>query len=278
METGGEGEDEMRRTTLVLTFAVAVAMVVAVPAVGLAAVGDAGGVAQTNDTDTNDTDANATAPGERLSGVVGVGEAELEGDLDRRTFGVKVAQAASQEAQAEVVGDQLGDVEERLAELAQRKEELEAQREADEISEGKYRAEMAKVAAETRTAKQLTNQSEDVADELPADVLAERNVSADRIRTLRDRANELSGPEVAEIARGIAGPDAGQTPASDRPVEVPDRPERPGEDPADNRTGGDADSEQPADGTPDDGQADGRSDDGGSAGGQEGDSGQSDDY
>lgn len=221
----------MKRNALIVALAVALALV-AVPAIGLAAsAAPADTHAQTNgeanETDANATDANETAPGERLSGVVGVGEAELEGDLDQRTFGIQVAQAASQEAQADVVGDRLADVEQRLNDTEERKEALDQQLADGEISQGQYNAEVAKMAAQTETATQLVNKSGQVADQLPADLLEERGVNVEAIQTLTERAHELIGGEVAEIARGIAGDDIGQSPVDDRPVEVPDRPERP---------------------------------------------------
>jgi hypothetical protein len=206
-------------------------LLVAVPAVGLAADSASASVAlQENET------ANETTPGERLSGVVGVGEAELEGDIDTRAFGIQIANASTQQAQADVVADRLGDIEQRLDELEDRKVELDRQREAGEISEGKYNAEVARLAAETETVSELSNQSAQVSAELPADLLEERGVNATRIQQLSERANELSGPEVAEIAKGIAGDRVGETPGGDRPVDVPDRPERP-----DDRPGNDTD-------------------------------------
>lgn len=249
----GKEWSTMRRATLLIAFAVALAMIVAVPAAGLGMIADEGTDA-TNETNTNETAANGTAPGEQLSGVIGVQEAEIEGDVDKRTFDIKVAQAQTQEAQADVVATQLGNVEERLNALEERKAELDQQRADGEISEGKYRAEIARVAAQTETATQLTNQSEQTAGELPEHLLTERNVSAEQIQTLKDRAGELSGPEVAEIARGIAGPGIGQTPADQRPVDVPDRPERPGDDrPGDDRTDDDRpDDDRTDDDRPDD--------------------------
>lgn len=207
----------MRQQTVLLALAVALALVV-VPATGAAVLADEG-------TETvNET--NETAPGERLSGVVGVGEAEFDGDIDKRSFGINIAQAETEDAQADVVAAQLGTIEERLAAFEDRKEALDQQRADGEISNGKYNAEIAKLAAQTQTASELINQSERTAGELPTDLLDERGVDADRIQSLKDRTNELSGPEVAEIARNIAGPTVGETPAADRPIDIPDRPDR----------------------------------------------------
>lgn len=220
----------MRRATHILVVAVALAVIVAVPAVGLAATENHNG----------DGQATETAPGERLAGVVGVQGAELAGELDKRAFGIGLARAETQAAQADVVAAQLDAVEDRLTAIEDRKARLDERREAGEINEGTYRAQVAELSAQTANAKALTDRSASAAEQLPADLLAERGVHTERIRTLRDRASELSGPEVAEIARRIAGSGVGQTPADGRPVEVPERPEQAG--PPD-------DDDQPGNGT-----------------------------
>lgn len=155
--------------------------------------------------ETNQTEDRDIAPGEQLAGIVGVQEAELDGELDERTFGVRIANAASDDARADVVAEQLGDVEGRLSDLDQREAAIEERRADGEMTEGQYAAEMARIAAETRTAERLVNASEEEASDLPAELLEERGVNAEAIATLQDRANELGGPEVATIARSIAG-------------------------------------------------------------------------
>lgn len=225
----------MRQKVVLAALAVAVLLAVAIPTVGLAAVGDAP-AEETGETEnsTNQTvpgeQENRTAPGEQFSGVVGVGEAELEGDVEQRAFGHRVAQAASQNARADVVAEQVETVEQRLDALEQRKETLTEQRERGEISEGKYRAKMAQTVAEIRVTGELGTQSNETAGQLPADLLAERGVDAERIQALQNRASNLSGGEVAEIARGIAGPNPGETPGRGPPADVPNRPDTPADD------------------------------------------------
>lgn len=200
----------MRRTTTAL---VAVMLVVG----SLAAFPIAGLAAQTTDTGTesnsaqsNTTESNATvSPGEQLAGVVGVQEAEIEGEVDSRAFGIRVAQAADNDSRAAVVGEQLGDIEERLDELEQRRQELDSARENGSMSEGQYRARMAQLSAETRTVERLANQSNETAQGLPAETLEANGVNVTAIQTLKDRAQNLGGPEVAEIARSIAGANTG---------------------------------------------------------------------
>jgi len=124
------------------------------------------------------------------------------------------------------VKGQLDDVEQRLGALEQREAELDEARENGSISEGRYRAEMSEVAAQTETAKRLANQSGTVSQSLPATVLEERGINATAIQALQDRAGNLSGPEVAEIARTIAGPNVGDTAGDRGPGDLPERPEQ----------------------------------------------------
>lgn len=203
----------MRRTSLVLSVAFVLVAVAAVPIAGLAA-SDAGVAAQqANDNGTGNASNADVAPGERLSGVLGVGEAELETEVDSRTFGLKVAKAASNDsARADVVAEQRQDVEERLDELEQRKETLDRARENGSMSEGAYRARLADLAAETEGAERLANESENASEGLPAEMLEAKGINATAIQTLQDRASELGGPQVAEIARSIAGNAVGKAP------------------------------------------------------------------
>ena len=165
------------------------------------------------------------APGERLTGVVGVQEAELDGEVEERAFGFKVANASSDEERADVIAERLGSIDEQLADLEERKAELKEQREAGEISQGAYKAQMAKLAAQTNSTERLTGASVEAAEGLPAELLEERGINATAIQTLKERANELSGPEVSEIAKEIAGEKAGSPIGADRgqgpPVDVP---------------------------------------------------------
>ncbi len=211
----------MRAQTALVALALLLA-VAAVPAAGMAATDSTVMADQhANETDgaANATeDANASvAPGERLSGVVGVQEAELDGEVEGRAFGIRVAGAATNESRADVVAEQLSEIEQRLNETEQRKQELQEARENGSMSEGKYRAEMAKLAAQTETAKDLTDRSENASQGLPADLLESKGINVSAIQTLKDHADQLTGPEVAEIARSIAGETApGAGPPEDR--------------------------------------------------------------
>lgn len=164
-------------------------------------------VAQDDVVDESD---NGVEPGERLSGVISVTDAEIEGDVATRSFGISIAHAASNGSKAEIVAERLDHIDDRLTELEERKQKLDAAYQAGNITEGQYEAGVAAIAAEQATVKRLSAHSEAVANELPTDVLDKHGVSIERITDLRLQAAELGGEEVAAIAQGIAGDTIGE--------------------------------------------------------------------
>lgn len=213
-----------RRTTLALATVLVVAAVVA--PFGAAAAISSTGSQSGADTDADHARASAAedesiAPGEHLAGVVGTQHAEIDGEVSERAYGVRIANANSDEARAEIVDEHVAANEQRLEELETRLEALNESREAGEISEGRYRAEVATVTAEMRAIERQLGAAERTAAELPASALADRGIDVESIRTLRDRAGERGGPETAAIAREIAGPDErglGPGPDSGAPI------------------------------------------------------------
>ncbi len=162
-----------------------------------------GGLAALDGDQANETD--EIAPGERLGAVIGVQNAELEGEIGERAFGIAIANASTDEERADIIAARLNETENRLDELEQRKATLEEKRANGEITHGKYRAEVAKLATEIPVTKRAANASAAHASELPEELLADRGINVTAIQTLAERADEMSGPEVAEIARSIAG-------------------------------------------------------------------------
>jgi hypothetical protein len=147
--------------------------------------------------------------------MVAVQGAEVEGELEGRTFGISIARANSDSARASVVADEVTELDSRLAELREQRRDLEAARENGNISDARYRAETAALSARTAAAEGQLNRTQAASDDLPADLLAERGVDASAIETLRTEARNLSGPETAAIARSIGGPNAGRSLSSD---------------------------------------------------------------
>lgn len=206
----------MNRTTSIALAAVLLVATLAAP-LGAATVVSNGvqDGAESEPADRNDRN-ESIAPGEQFAGVVGVQKAELDGDVSERAYDVRIERAASDEAKAAVVDERVRESEARLADLETRLEELDDSREAGEITEGRYRAEVATVVAEIRTVERELDALEATADDLPDRALADRGVDRESIRTLRDRADELGGSETAAVARSVAGPDAGHPGDDDR--------------------------------------------------------------
>ncbi|WP_135821900.1 hypothetical protein [Halostella litorea] len=182
--------------TLVAALAVVAAVAVAVPAVAVAGADGPG----LQDNETNDT----TAPGERLAGVVGVQGAEVDGELAERSFRVGLNRSAA--GASAVVDERLPALERQVEEIERRRAALSAARENGSISEGEYRARMATLVAESRNVRHMTNLSSEALADEPGVLDQERG---ERIRALRQRAGNVTGPGIAELARGIAGEHAG---------------------------------------------------------------------
>lgn len=232
-----------RTTTLLLAAVLVIGSVSAFPIAAAAQSGSSttaaiGEPAPAQVNENASENATNVTPGERLSGIVGVGQAEFEGEMELRTYGIEYAIANSNESKADVVNDRLERIEERLNELEQRKADLREARENGTISDGEFQARMAELAAQTETVEQLANASEARANSLPADVLESKGINVTAIQTLKTDAENLSGGEVARIAMSIAGPDVGQSVSQGPPSEIgiPAGPGTPGEAGAGNAT------------------------------------------
>lgn len=205
----------MRHTTVVVAALVVLGTAGVSLGVAAAPAGDAtteraaSAAVQEDDTAVNETD---VSPGERLSGVVGVQAAELGGDLQRRALRARVANAASADAKAAVVGEAAGELRNRLSDLREEKERLQRAQENGSMSRGQYAARMAALAAETEAVRDIASSAAVESADLPDDVLAANGVNSTAIHSLRQDAADLAGSEVAAVAQTIAGPDVGQGP------------------------------------------------------------------
>ena len=206
--------------------ALLLAVVALVGVAGIAAAGPVGSaVAQDDPAPANDTGgdsgtetANETdvSPGERFAGVIGVQRAEIAGEVESRAFEVGLNRTGTPEERADLVAERLNRTEERLAEIERRQRELRERRDAGELSPGAFAARMAETSARAETIERGANRSAEVAGELPESVRAENGLNEERLGDLRQRAGNASGPEVAAIARGVAGNDVGGPLTADR--------------------------------------------------------------
>lgn len=210
----------MNRTTSITLTAILVVATVAVP-LAAASVASSGGVQ--DETETNEAN-ESIKPGERFAAAVGVQNAEIEGDVSERAFGVKIANAASNETKAAIVAEHHETADARLGELEDRLETVNESREAGDLSEGRYRAEVAKTVAEMRSIERRATTAETTAAELPPEALAAAGVDLESIRALRDRAGERGGPDTAAIARSIDGDDVGRSAPAERGPDAPAEP------------------------------------------------------
>jgi hypothetical protein len=160
---------------------------------------------------TNATSAtNATlSPGERLAGTVGVERAAVAGEIEGRAFGQRMAAADSNDSRAAIVAAQVGDLQTRLDELQAQRAALRAAYDNGSLSHGQFRARMAQLHAEQRALQWRANQTEHVAGQLPAETLQANGVNVTALNMVRSQAANLTGPQVAAMARSIAGPGAG---------------------------------------------------------------------
>lgn len=167
-------------------------------------------------------DGETPAPGARLAAVVGVGQAELEGELRTRALDLALSAAGSDNARAAIVAAQLDRMRERLDTLAARKVALKAAHANGTLAESVYRARIAALAAEIRATERVLNRTDAAAAALPDAVLAAHGLDPAVVETLRNHAGELRGGGIADIARSIAGPDAGSAVVGPSPPVAPD--------------------------------------------------------
>ena len=205
-----------------LSIALAAILVVATVAVPVAAASVVSSATVQDDPESN-AETDSIKPGARFAAAVGVQHAELEGDVSTRAIDIRLANAETNATKASLIADHLETSERRLADLEARLERLNESREAGELSEGRYRAEVAQTAAEMRTIERQTAIAASTAADLPADVRDERGIDIESIRTLRDRAADLGGPDTVSIARSIAGDDVGRSIGDGREPRGPQR-------------------------------------------------------
>ncbi|WP_181692042.1 hypothetical protein [Natronomonas sp. LN261] len=225
----------MKRTSLLVALFVVVGTLV-VPVAGV--------LAQETEDEPDGADVK---PGERLSGVVGVQSAEIDGEIERNAFRIGLERADDNATKARHIAEKLNETETRLAALEERKAELQAQRERGEITDGQYRARTARLATEVETARQQLNQSNATAADIPGETLERNNVNTTAIRTLMRDADQLRGGEVSEIARSIAGNRSGMVERGPRGDRGPDTGPGPGDERAPDTGPGPGDERGPGD-------------------------------
>jgi hypothetical protein len=170
------------------------------------------------------SDGNASVePGQRLAGVVGVQGAEIAGEMSERSLATRVSRADSNASKAAVVASDANQIRDRLADLRDRQQRLREAHRSGEISTGEFRARMAVTGAQVRSLRTQIDANAAVSRDLPDGALESSGVDRTELDRLRDDADELRGPEVAEMAREIAGENPGREIDPERgPGELPE--------------------------------------------------------
>ncbi|WP_436347294.1 hypothetical protein [Natronorubrum sp. FCH18a] len=107
--------------------------------------------------------------------------------------------AADNESRADLVLERTDELEDRLETLEAERDELRESKADDDLHPGEYRARMTRLTVEIQSLERSIDRTEQRANET--------DVDDERLDDLRENAASLSGPEVAEIARGLGGPD-----------------------------------------------------------------------
>lgn len=169
-------------------------------------------VAQDGANTGNDSVENVTV-GQSISGFMQSTQAGAESDVDQGIYEGQYETANDSERGA-LVTNRTDRLERRLATVEERIERLRSQR--DKLNPTAYRARMSAAAAQLRALEASANATERDA--------TTTGVNATRLETLRTRASELSGGEVAAIARSLAGA-APEVPGRRGPPDDPGRDE-----------------------------------------------------
>ncbi|ELY58987.1 hypothetical protein [Natronolimnohabitans innermongolicus] len=195
---------------------------VASGAVGVFADTDAG------DDEPSHADANASVTGFMQSSATDAENTVESGMFDATYNG------SDDERRAELVRERTDDLEERLERLEAERETLTESSDEDDLHPGKYQSQLAQLTVEIRSLEREIDRTEQRA--------AETGVDTERLDNLRANASDLEGPEVAAMARGLAGVD--EIPGNGPPT---DRGGGPGQnDQSGNHTAGQGDGGPPA--------------------------------
>lgn len=175
--------------------------------IGGAIVPVAGGSSSTT---TPATDPGSIDPGAKLTGVVGVQEAEVDGAVRERAFQIAFAAAESNASKAETVARTAGTLSEQLDRLEGRQAQLRSARSNGSLSEDQFYARMAIIGSKLATVRRLANRTAAANRALPSAAVQAAGMERGTIPALQRRAANLSTPAVAAMSRSVAGNRAGR--------------------------------------------------------------------
>lgn len=155
--------------------------------------------------DAQSTVGDGPEPGATFAGVIGVQEAEVDGEISQRAFAREFAAAASNESKAQVIVRRSQRLRQRLDELEAQKARLERAHENGSVGQAAYRARLAALAAGIRAVERQADRTASAAESLPEPALRAHGANVSEVRSIARQANRTGGGAVAEAAREIAG-------------------------------------------------------------------------
>lgn len=158
---------------------------------------------ENNTTDTNESE--PMPPGMKLSGVIASQGAQITGQLEQTAFNISFTSANSEDAKVQTVASKSKEVRNQINEIKQEKATLKQEYKNGNISRAEYVTRMSTLSAQIENTKDMAASVETKAQSLPAGKLEQNGVNATAILQLKEDASNLSGAEVSEIARSIAG-------------------------------------------------------------------------
>jgi hypothetical protein len=222
------------------TNAVTAGVVVALAVLAVAVMGGAVADTHTTETRANASSGNASV-GAEVSSFMQASTAEAEGEVDDGMFEAALNRTEDPEERRQLIENRTQRLEERQQRLEERRTDIRS------TGDVRDRALAVRVAVGATQLTESINETEPVA--------ASAGVNTTRLQQLRTNARGLSGGEVADLARGLAGPPGDRPGVGGPPVDSPagnasqGRPDQVGN----------ASIDRPASGPADRGEADGPS-------------------
>jgi hypothetical protein len=167
--------------------------------------------AETNETATA-TDAEPS-PGARFGGVVAAQGVAVGSEIESRSLAYRLNRSETNASRADVIARQVNRSQSRLDALRAERQRLAAARENGTITEDEYRVRATQLSARINAIRRLNDQTSAAAATVPAETLRRSGVDVTALRSLGAMAADVEGPEIAAVAREIAGPPSGLGPA-----------------------------------------------------------------
>ncbi|WP_132057913.1 DUF7096 domain-containing protein [Halorussus amylolyticus] len=146
---------------------------------------------ETTENETNDSF------GANISSFMQSSAAEIGGAVETGMWSASFNATANRSSQERLVERRTDKLRGDLTDLQERKEELAAEREAGEISKPAYRAQVGQLTGRINALQSAINATESRAKQA--------GMNTDEIRTLEADTRNLSGPEIAAVARNTTG-------------------------------------------------------------------------